>query len=305
MKASLAAHLLAPTLESGGDIKHVSFDELRDFAIGAQLVPADGTAVVVPGERLAQLAPLDQLEAIESRINGLRMEVTLAAKPDKNAALRQSVHIAETSQHPHELHYLLAMFIHHKEVLRALAANKNLAEADQRQLAMNAELAKDKGLQRVLAANPALSASVMRTMLATTDDSMVQLRVAENAAKQALTYDGENDFAVISESLLKESFDGWVRIAAIEGVRDPELLRDIATTHDNVFGARERAAVAANRYTPPDVLEDMTSASGIRGVMQGILQTPVSSAIGRLAQQNLEKRRGAEAAATLYHSSPD
>ena len=319
MKPSLSAFLIAPAEHDGGDdamdaakqspkapgIRRVSFAAMRDVAVAQDLIPVDGTAVVVPGERFAQLMSMDKLEEIEARINGLRMEVKLASKQDKTAALQQGVLIAETSQHPHELSYLMAMFIHHKEVLRALAANKHLPEQDQRRLAQDPELAKDKGLQRVLASNPALTASVMRVMLAQTDDSLVQLEVAKNAAEQAAAIDAESDFAAISESLFSESYDRWVRVAAIQGVRDPELLRRIAATHDNVLGPSERAAVAANRNTPPEVLERMAKPTGIRRAMQGITQGAVPAVIARLAQQTLRARRSAEAPSTHYHSSPD
>jgi hypothetical protein len=283
----------------------MSFDDIRQLAISADLVPSDGAAVVVPGSRFAAFATLDDLAAIESRINGLKVDVMLAAKPQLDEALRATVHIAETSTQPHELHYLQAMFLHHRQVLRAVAANKHISEPTQRVLATDTMLKDDRALQRVLAVNPALTASVMQAIWTQTDDSLVQLRVSENAAKQAQLFDGDSDFAQLSKAFYERTLDRSVRLAAIPGIADPDTLRRIAQTNDRTFGAAELAAVAANRHTPQDVLVAMTQPSGMLQRVQHVLHPIASSRIGQLARQNLERRQTVDRDATHYHSSPD
>ncbi|WP_454727705.1 MULTISPECIES: hypothetical protein [Cupriavidus] len=304
MKPSLAA-LYAVEAPPPGTGRFMSFADMRQLALGENLIPADGAAVVVPGERFTAFAGLDDLTQMESRINELKVEVMLAAKPAVAEVLRPTILIAETSTHPHELQYLQAMFIHHRQVLRALAVNKHLPEQTQRVLATDTLLKDDKSLQRLLASNPALTSSVMQAMWSETDDSIVQVRISENAAQQGKLYDGENDFARLCEAFYQSSADRSVRLAAIEGIRDPELLRRIASTNDVTFGAAELTAIAANRHTPDDVLNTLTKPAGMLQRVQNVLHPMTSSRIHQLAQQNLERRNAASRDATDYHSSPD
>lgn len=301
MKASLAAQELVSPV---GEPRFVTFDEMRGIAVFRDLTPTDGSAVVIDGAAFRDFFPLEDLEAVEARINALRTDVVLASNQAKSPALSKAVQIAQDSEHGHELNYLLGMFIHHKEVLRELAKNRSLPVDAQRRLVSDPELVKDKQLQRVLARNPALSAEAMRTMLAATDDSLVQVYLAENAAEQSSHLGTDNEYTRIAESLVENSFTRLVRIAALPGVRSEDLLRKIADTHDTLLGAPELAAVASNRHTPADVLQRLEQPSGIGSVLQRALQTTAAAVIGKLAQKTLRDRRDAEAA-SLYHSTPD
>jgi len=301
MNPSLAA-LTAMEAPPPGTGRFGSFADMRALALDAGLVPRDGSAVVLPGERLAAFAAINDLAEIESKINGLKVDVMLAAKPELTDALRATVHIAESSTHPHELHYLQAMFVHHRQVMRTLASNKHIPEQTQRLLATDSVLKDDRALQRVLAHNPALTASVMQAMWAETDDSLVQLRITENAAEQATLYDGTNEFAKLCEAFYKGTADRTVRLAAIAGIRDPESLRRIVSTHDVAFGAAELTAVAANRHAPDDVLQALAQPGG---VVQRAFSPIASARLQQTARDSIARRNSAAADATLYHSSPD
>ncbi|WP_432262838.1 hypothetical protein [Cupriavidus sp. TMH.W2] len=302
MRPSLAAHSALPALPPGTG-RMISFEEMRLIAIGANLDSPDGAAVVVPGEQVTHILTLDRLEDIETHINSLAMDVKFGSKPVVEDSLRATLHIAETATNAHELHYLQAMFIHHRQVLLALAANRHIPEPVQLALATDNQLLGDRRLQRVLASNPALTASVMQTMWEKTEDSQVQLRIAQNAASRANEHQRDNDYAKLAEGIYKASYDGAVRTAAIAGIRDPELLRRIASTNDVTFGAAELTALAGNRHAPVDVLRGLATPEGRLQEVQRLFSPLSSQRIAKLARENMHRKLVSDA--THYHSSPD
>lgn len=220
------------------------------------LYPRDGQMVQAEGGDIAGILRLSSLQQIEDRINKLAAEMREARK-QLESALEQTLAIADSSSDPYEIHYMASMFMHQREVVRALVKNPRLSERTQLLIASDMELRKDREVQLGLAHNPALSANVMAKMAAYTTDSFVLHGIALNASRQAQLSHDDNGYAEICKQIALVHFDDSLSKAAIPGVRDPEALRQIANSHSTLLAADKLALIAQNPHTPDDVLEQM------------------------------------------------
>jgi len=263
----MSAAVLPLSLEGQAKLKNapvfVTFAQLSETFRADRLYPTDGVALAVPGEDLAGLLPADHLAAVEARVNrllaGVRGLDRAASGPEFTESaekLSETMALANNSRDEHELHYLASMFIHERIVMRQLAKSPYLSERTMLLLATDSELKADRQIQLALAHNPALSDTLMVKLVQETQDPFVLNGIALNAVRQSLFSHDENAFTRLCEDLAKAA-DPVVRRLAIAGVRSPELLRAIGSERPLMVTSRELEAVAANKYTPDDVLETM------------------------------------------------
>lgn len=232
-------------------------DGIGRFVRERGLSPTAGRAVSVAGKDVAGLLQAQSMQEIEERVNGLLAAVR-AAPADKDPELQRSASAASAATDSYELHYMASMFVHQRAVIRALAKNPHLSERTQLQIAMDPDLITDREVALSLAHNPALSARVMRTLLARTDDRFVWQGVARNAAGQSRRSLGPDDFSAICEEMVG-SWEDSVAKVAIPGIKSGDMLR---TMYDqcSVLSSPDRLLlIAQNPSTPDDVLDKMTN----------------------------------------------
>lgn len=152
------------------------------------------------------------------------------------------------------------MFINHREVMRSLSRNSAIDERTQLMLANDADLSRDKDVRLGLAHNPALTVAAAVLMLHTNSDLHIENGLALTAARKSRSGVDAEGFASVCKALTG-SADSVIRAIAITGVRDPEVLRQIANNNSVILASRELGAVAGNRNTPDDVLADLTKRS--------------------------------------------
>lgn len=265
----------------------MSFDALRERFLTRSLYPKDGRATRVEGDRFADMLRIGSLAEIEQRINALLLDVRSAEHGlIKDEKMQAAVSIAANSKDSFELHYLTSMFIHHREVMIALAGNANIGEKTQMVIVNDETLRADSAVQRALAHNPQLREMPMIKLIRASDSPHVLLGVALNAAKRSKGASTANEYSEVCSALARGlGYDSVVRQAAIEGVRDPEVLRAIAESGSVVMVPRILEAVARNASTPDDVLQEMSSASFPR------LQPYLSISVAELAYSTLESKR--------------
>ncbi|KVV07315.1 hypothetical protein WK77_16120 [Burkholderia ubonensis] len=251
-------------------------------------------AATVGAVRMAQAE-----ESINRLVKAARSREQPKARPK---AIQEALRVAKDSSDPHELHYLTSMFINEPTVIKELAKNPNLPEKSQRVIANDSALAQNVHVMRSLAANPSLQPDLMRDLLNSSDDSIVRHEVAQNAAlKSRYAPDAESPYVKLCDELADTTYDNALRLAALPGVRDADVLRKIARTRDVVFGARELEAVADNVHTPVDVLAGMANVSNPRKMLHAAFGVTVAQ---KAAQTLAELRRperpdaGMEAALT-------
>lgn len=220
------------------------------------LYPRDGVMVEARGRDVASLLRLQSLQQIEERINTLAHQMRVARERFESA-LGETLEIANTSVDPYEIHYMASMFMHQREVLRALAKNPNISERTQFLLVENPLSRKDREIQLSLAHNPSLVAPVMTKMLSYCEDAFVLHGVALNAARQSRLAHGDTPYADICKQLAVVHSDATLARAAIPGVKDPETLRQLADIAGPLLASDKLEAIAENLHTPDDVLERM------------------------------------------------
>lgn len=245
--------LVAKEFGDGKLPKFASLATIGHYVREHGLYPRDGRMDKIEGNDMSSLMRLETLQQIEDRINGLVSELR-QARERHEVALDRAMKIADTSTDPYELHYLVNMFLHQKEVLRAAARNPHLSEKTQLLIVSMTELRRDRELQLSLAHNASLCAMVMGKMLGYTQDVFVLQGVAHNAARQAQANPADRDFAAICKELALVPWDVTLAKAAIPGVKDAEVLRKLAEGNTAVYGADKLALVAQNPHTPDDVL---------------------------------------------------
>lgn len=220
------------------------------------LYPRDGVAVKVEGAEVASVLRLQTLQQIENRINVLVDDVR-GAREVREAAVVKALEVAKTATDPYELHYLANMFMYQREVLRAVAKNPQLSERTQFLLASMKELRDDRELQLALAHNPSLCATVMGKILAYSEDIFVLQGIAHNAARQSQLGRADVGFAEVCKELAQVHWDITLSKAAIPGVTDPALLRQMAEGNSALYAADKLELIAQNPHTPDDVLTKM------------------------------------------------
>lgn len=276
--------LVALDFGHGDSPRFVPSSDLGHYVREHQIYPRDGTLAVVGGGKVSSVLRVATLHQIEGRINELVVELQ-KARSRQHAAIERAAEIASSSEDGYELHYLANMFIMQKEVLRAVARNPNLSEKTQMLLVSLPEFQRDREIQLGLAHNPSLSASAMERMLGYHQDAFVLQGLAHNAARQSQSEQGRGPFAEICAELAMVDWDFTLSKAAIPGVKDPEVLRDMAQRYSAIFAADKLAVIAQNPNTPDSVLEKMASAPLAR------LQQAIGMDYAVKARHTLEAKR--------------
>lgn len=233
----------------------LSLDKLSALVRAHRLYPSGADLQVVKGSDVANILHLETKKEIQQRLDDL---VVRMREPDnRKDALLEAMGLVQ-SEHEQDLFYAAQMFMHERLVIRNLAKNPNLSERTQLILATHPMLKQDKQIQRNLAHNPNLTPATMSKMLDNQGDLFVLHAIALNAARRAVAHDELED---ICQKLAEYPFDNAVAIAAIPGVKNPEILRHIADNTSAVFAADKVAAIATNPNTPDDVLERLANSS--------------------------------------------
>lgn len=282
---------------AAGGFFTMKLSELAAFAREKGLYSKTGEVTVVPGTLVSGILGLETGKAVEERIDQLVALVKRGPTKDWRATQTQKVDsrvaaeavleaaaIAQESKDPAELQYLTGMFIHYKEVMRALARNPAISEQTQLILASDVDLTKDRGVQLGLAHNPALTAPIMAKIMAQSDDHFVLTGIAMNAVHQAARTQGHCAFGEICKALAG-SFDPVLREAALAGVKDGEYLRSVAMNKSALLAPKEVYAVAANKHTPDDALEH------IAGTRLAPLQLAIGIQAAERARSTLANNR--------------
>ncbi|MCA8050711.1 hypothetical protein [Burkholderia arboris] len=231
-------------------------------------------AATVGAMRMAQAE-----EAINKLVTAARDREKPRGRPQ---AIREALRVAKDSDDPHELHYLTSMFINEPTVIKELAKNPHLPEKSQRVIAHDTTLAANVHVMRSLASNPSLQPDLMRDLLNSSEDSIVRHEIAHNAAlKSRFAPDAGSPYVKLCDELADTTYDNALRLAALPGVRDADVLRKIARTRDVVFGARELEAVADNIHTPVDVLADMANVPKSRKMLHAAFGVTVAQKAAR------------------------
>jgi hypothetical protein len=250
-------------------------------------------AIGVDGASLREVAKASARRDAEDLINGLVRTVRDAHHKEARQSFREALAIAKDSENPHQLHYLASMFIHHPEIIREIAKNPRIDARTQLVMLNDAVLGKDARVQRNLGENPAIGPDVMAHLLNHSEDSITHYAVARNAARKSLQSNGpDTPYVKICDTLADSTLDPALRLIALAGVRDHEVMRRIVRTRDTVFGARELEAIADNIHAPKDVLAEMASASGPRQALQAVFGVTVGQraarTLSRLAHREMD-----------------
>lgn len=278
MKLSLAAAHFVGKLP-----RFMSFDSLSQFVRERGLYPADGKMMLAEGQDLSKLLRMQNMQQIESRINALVFDMKNAQR-NQRETLRRTSAIAEKSTDPYELHYLAGMFASKRAIIRAIAKNQTLSRETQILIARNPEMNKDRETLMNLAHNPSVTEEAMEVLIEVADDPFVLHGVALNASMRSQAAPGDTPYAAICAFLAKDS-DYTLSKAAVPGVRDPDVLREIVENNSLIFSPEKLAAVAKNPHTPDDVLEQMST----RGLPQ--LQRALGYDVADLARHTLEIKK--------------
>lgn len=235
--------------------KFASLSVIGHYVREHGLYPRDGQMQKIEGTEISPVLRMQSLQQVEDRINDLVGELRQVKKRHE-AAMEKALDIAKTSTDPYELHYMAHMFMHERTVLRAIAKNPHLSEKTQFMIASLSHFRKDRQLQISLAHNPALSSTVMEKMLSIEDVFVLQ-GLAHNAARKSQQLNDQG-CAEVCKKIALVPWDDTLSKAAIPGVKDPNVLRQIADTHSAMFEAEKLEMVAQNIHTPTDVLERMS-----------------------------------------------
>lgn len=257
MNPSISAHE-----RSGAKAQFMSLADLSTLSREKNLYPKNGSAVRLDGSALLDLMQLNTFAAVETRINDLARAIAGAAnRKEKESTMTHALEVAKSATSDHELHYLGSMFINYREVMRALSRNNAIGERTQRILATDSDLSKDPEVRLGLAHNQALTPEVALLILNDNSSSHVENGIAMTAAHKSMSGGKEaQSFADICRELAR-SYDSLTRSVAITGITDPEVLREIANNNSVILASRELEAVASNKHTPDDVLQDLTKRS--------------------------------------------
>lgn len=222
------------------------------------LYPRDGQMQKVEGQEISSMLRLQTLQQIEDQINNLVGEMRQASKRH-GEVMEKALELASTSSDPYELHYMALMFMHEKAVLLEVVKNPNLSEKTQFLIASLSEFRKDRQVQLGLAHNPSLCSTVMEKMMGYTEDVFVLQGIAHNATRKAKLANNDSvGFAKICGQIALVQWDDTLSKAAIPGVTDPEVLRQIAENNSVIFAAEKLEMVAQNIHTPTEILERMS-----------------------------------------------
>lgn len=239
-------------------------------------------AIGVDGATFRKVATASARQDVEDLINGLVLSVRDAHRKEARQSFREALAIAKDGENPHQLHYLASMFVNHPEVIREIAKNPHIDARTQLVILNDPVLGQDVRVQRNLADNPAIGPEVMTHLLNQSPDSITHYAVARNAARKSLQSNGpDTPYVKICDTLADTTFDPALRLIALAGVRDHEVMRKIVRTRDTVFGARELEAIADNIHAPKDVLAEMASASGPRQAIQAVFGVTIGQRAAR------------------------
>ncbi|CAE6793365.1 hypothetical protein R70006_04953 [Paraburkholderia domus] len=277
MNPSLAATEFGPSPAP----RYMSFADIGALVRERHLY-AD-TAIRIDGRRVTEVLTHQRVAQVENTINGLvKSARDHESGKERSLAVKQALRVARDSDDAHELHYLASMFINEPSVIRQLAKNPKLPEKTQRVIANDPKLKQDMHVVRALAGNPGLKPDLMRELLSRSEDTITRHEIAKNAAqKSRFAPDAESPYVKLCNELADTTYDDALRLAALPGVRDGDVLRKIARTRDVVLGARELEAVADNVYTPPDVLAGLANVSGPKQVFYAALGVTVAQKAAR------------------------
>jgi hypothetical protein len=235
----------------------MSFEALSLLVRDRALYPRDGKIVHADGEDLANRVVRAQgMQQAENRINALVYEMK-SVKRSHRETQEKALDIAENSTDPYELHYLANMFADQKEVMRALSRNQHLAVKTQTLIVRNPTTNRDRETLMNLAHNPSITAETMDALIDVSDDPFVLQGVALNAVRRSRETDGL-PYATICNFLARHP-DYTLSKAAVAGVKDPELLREIVDNNSLLLSPAKLGEVARNPHTPDDVLERMST----------------------------------------------
>jgi hypothetical protein len=228
-------------------------------------------ALGVSGTRFREVATATARQNAEESINRLVVNVRDAHRKEARQSFRDALSIAKNGENPHQLHYLASMFVNHPEVIRAIAKNPHIEARTQMVILNDPVLGRDARVQRNLGDNPAIGPEVMRHLLNNSEDSITQYAVTRNAVRKSLQSNGpDTPYVKICDTLADTTLDPALRLMALAGVRDHDVMRKVVRTRDAVFGARELEAVADNIHAPKDVLAEMANASGPRQALHAV-----------------------------------
>jgi len=253
MKLSLSAAMFRDRVP-----QFMTFDALSHFVREHGLYPKDGKIVHADGKDLAsRVTGVDGMQQAESRINALVYEIKNVQRSHRET-VKKTVSLAENTADPYELHYMAGMFAEQKEVMRAVAKNQNVSPQTQILIARNPLINQDRETLMNLAHNPSITADSMGVLIEVANDPFVLHGVALNAVHRSHSEKEGRLYADICGFLAKDQ-DYTLSKAAIAGVKDPDLLREIADNNSLIFSPSKLGEVAKNQHTPDDVLERMSS----------------------------------------------
>jgi hypothetical protein len=289
-----------------------SFEELMHLAREKSLYAKTGDVIVVPGQLVGSILSAGTTDDVKARINELIALVKrgpsldwrnpAAAKEAQteaaDAAMLDALDIAEASQNADELHYLAGMFIHHRVVMRAVAANPAISPVTQLLLANDPVLSKDRGIQLALAHNQALTADTMKHMYNRSDDPFVLTGLAMNAVAQSKRSRAACEFGNICLAAAK-SLDGALRVVALAGVKDSEFLEKAAFNTNPFFAPKELESIAGNSNTPVNALQHIAR-TPLAGLQKAFGFQAADRARATLANIRYEKGLSSENTAPAY-----
>lgn len=237
----------------------MNFEELSLHFRENDLSPKDGRFHRVEGKKVAAVLGMETFKEVEAEINEMVFAIkNSVSQAEVSASLDDAIVAAEGSTDPFQLSYLASMFIHHREVMRAVARNQHIDEGTQMILASDLELRRDKAVQMALGGNPSLIASVARKMIMGNTDPYVENAITATVSKKSVTGPVDSEFAQLCKELAR-FYDPLTRATALKGVQDPEVLRIAADSNSLILGSKDLEAVATNKFTPDDVLAELSN----------------------------------------------
>lgn len=266
----------------------MNLDEVGDFVREKSLYPEDGKSFRVGEWTFANIMKPQPAKEVEKRINGYAQAMNNANESVRIVALMESATLAVRSEDPYELHYMAGMFIAKRDLLRVIARNPAVAERTQLVILESSEFGDDHQVVGALAHNPNLSPAVMLKIADRTRNPYVLQGLAFNAVRNSLRHPAESAYADVCKHLAMSPFYS-VSKEAIHGVKDPEILREIAATNSKWFSPGKLGAVAGNQYTPDDVLQELAKPK-LAGIQQVLGMDIIERATSTLAAKSAARR---------------
>ena len=236
--------------------------ELSNEVLRRGILQPSGQATVVDGTVIKDLFGSGTRVELFARIDSMLRDTLAENRVEGAKGLKNAIELASSSQDAEELQALVAMFANHKDVLRRAAANPKINERTQKILMTDVICRSDLIIHRQLANNPALGPKAMRAFIQGSEDRFARHLVTLNAVSHSQEGELQGEYAAICAEMSRDA-DSITAVAAIAGIQDPEVLREIVGNKDLLFGGEYLAEVARNKHTPDGVLEKLIKAESL------------------------------------------